>query len=246
MEINKIYNMDCFDGHDLIADESVDLIYTDLPYNQTKNKWDTPIDLNKLWADYKRIIKPKGTIILHAQGMFSAKLMMSNEKMWRYNLIWDKKLVSGFLNANRQPLRVHEDILIFYKKLGTYNPQFTEGDPLHSKGHSYKKKDGINNNYGEYNSKLEDTRKGSTKKFPKSILTYQKPKPPIHPTQKSLDLAENIIRQYSNEGDLILDSTTGSGTIPLACKNTNRNFIAFEMDESIFKICYNRVKDIEN
>ena len=243
LKVNKVYNIDCFEGHDKIDDESIDLIYTDLPYNQTKNKWDVSIDLNKLWEDYKRIIKPKGTIILHSQGIFSARLMMSNEKMWRYNLIWDKELVSGFLNANRQPLRVHEDILVFYKKLGTYNPQFTEGQPLHSKGHSYKNKKGTNNNYGEFDSTVDDYRKGSTKKYPKSILKFQKPKPPIHPTQKPLSLSEYIIKTYSNEGDLVLDSTTGSGTIPIACINNNRNYIAFEMNKDIYDMCLSRINE---
>lgn len=245
MEINKIYNIDCFEGHEMIDDKSIDLIYTDLPYNQTHNKWDCEIDLDKLWFDYKRMIKPNGIIVLHAQGMFSAKLMLSNEKWWKYNLVWSKLLVSGFLNANRQPLRSHEDILVFYNKPGTYNPQFTEGIPLHSKGKKYKDKECVNNNYGLYDSTKDDIRRGSTQKYPKSILEFQRPKPPIHPTEKPISLCENIINQYSNEGDLVLDSTTGSGTIPLACVNTKRNYVAFELEKEYYDISIKRIKNDE-
>ena len=231
IKLNEIYNIDCFEGHKLIDDKSIDLIYTDLPYGkQTKNKWDQPIDLEKLWIDYKRILKPKGNIVLHSQGMFTAKLMLSNEKWWKYNLVWNKKLVSGFLNANKRQLRSHEDILVFFEKLGTYNPIFEEGAPLHSKGSKYKIKDGTNHNYGYYDSTKEDTRAGSTQKYPKSILEFMRPKPPIHPTQKPIELAEYIVKTYSNENDIILDSTCGSGTIPVACVNTKRNWIAFETD----------------
>jgi site-specific DNA-methyltransferase (adenine-specific) len=227
----------------MIEDNSVDLIYTDLPYgNQTHNKWDKSINLEQLWIDYKRVLKPKGTVILHSQGMFTAKLMLSNERWWRYNLVWNKVLVSGFLNANRQMLRCHEDILVFYKKLGTFNPQFTTGCPLHSKGSKYKFKEGTNNNYGYYDSTKDDIRKGSTQKYPKSILNFIRPKNSIHPTQKSLELSEYIIKTYSNEGDLVLDSTSGSGTIPLACTNTNRNWIAFELDKTYFDLATKRIE----
>jgi len=238
LRINDIYNIDCLIGHNKIDDESIDLIYTDLPYGQTRNKWDSVIDLDKLWDDYKRIIKPNGIIILHAQGMFSAKLMLSNEKWWRYNIIWKKgERVSGFLNAKKQPLRNHEDILVFYGKgSGTYNPQFTVGAPLHGRGNLYKTKQGINNNYGKFDSTIDDNRKGTTEKYPKSIINFDRPHPPIHPTQKPIKLAEWIIKTYSNEGDIILDSTCGVGTIPLACQNLNRNYLGFEITENYYNI----------
>lgn len=246
MEINKLHNIDCFDGHKIIEDKSIDLIYTDLPYNNTKNSWDSAIDLDLIWSDYKRIIKPRGIIVLHAQGMFSAKLMLSNEKWWRYNIVWKKgDRVSGFLNANRQPLRNHEDILVFYPKPGTYNPQFTEGQPLHGKGTKYKTKDNTNNNYGYYDATKDDTRKGFTQKYPKSVLNFERPHPPIHPTQKPVELCEWIVKTYSNEGDLVLDSTSGSGSIPIACKNTNRNWIAFETDEEYFDLAEKRINSNE-
>ena len=179
--------------------------------------------------------------------MFSAKLMLSNEKWWRYNLVWKKgERTTGFLNAKKQPLRNHEDILIFYGKgSGTYNPQYTIGQPLHGKGNKYKTKDGKNNNYGKYDSKLDDVRKGSTQKYPKSILNFDRPHPPIHPTQKPLELAEWIIKTYSNEGDLVLDSTSGSGTIAIASEKLKRNYIAFETDENYYNICLERLSDLK-
>jgi len=239
---NKLHNIDCFEGHKLIEDKSIDLIYTDLPYGQTHNKWDCDIDLEQLWKDYKRILKPKGIIVLHGQGMFTANLMKSNEKWWRYNLVWKKgERTSGFLNSKRMPLRNHEDILIFYNKPGTYNPQFTKGQPLHGKGTKYKTKEGTNNNYGFYDGTKEDVRKGSTEKYPKSILNFDRPHPPIHPTQKPIELAEWIIKTYSNENDIILDSTSGSGTIPIACNNLKRNWIAFESDKKYFELANERI-----
>ena len=132
-----------------IPDKSVNLIICDLPYGRTKNEWDIPLDLKSLWVEYKRIIADNGVIILFADGMFMAELMQSNKKMWRYNLIWDKVLTTGFLNARRMPLRRHEEICVFYGKHATYNPQFTEGEPLHSKGIGYHYCFGITVNHFE-------------------------------------------------------------------------------------------------
>jgi len=244
IELNKLYNIDCFEGHNLIDDKSIDLIYTDLPYgtdHNTHNKWDCDIDLEKLWKDYKRILKPNGIIVLHGQGLFSAKLMVSNEKWWKYNIIWKKaERTTGFLNAKKQPLRNHEDILIFYNKPGTYNPQMVLGTPAHSRGTKGKL---INNNYGKYNFVEGESENGEWK-YPKSIITFDRPHPPIHPTQKPIELAEWIIKTYSNENDIILDSTSGSGTIPIACIKTNRRWIAFETDKNYFDMAYGRIKEI--
>jgi DNA modification methylase len=228
-----------------IDDKSVDMILADLPFGVTKNSKDIKIPMEPLWEQYNRIIKNNGAIVLFAQGMFTADLMKANIKMWRYNLIYNKgNGVSGFLNANRQHLRVHEDICVFYKKQPTYNPQFTEGEPLHGKGHKYLKKDGVNNNYGYYDTKTPETRKGSTQKFPKSVLNFNRPGPSIiaHPTEKPVDLCENLILTYTNLDELVLDNTCGAGSTCLAAKNTKRNFIGIENDLQWFNYSTQRVK----
>ena len=238
--MNYIKQGDCIELMKLIADKSVDMILCDLPYGVTKNKWDSVIPLESLWEQYKRIIKDRGVIVLTAQDKFSAKLMLSNEKLHRYNLVWDKQLTSGFLNANRMPLRVHEDILIFYKKLPTYNPQKVLGSKNHSKGNM---NTDINNNYGKY-GKVDNLDKLGDMKHPKSIISFQKPHPSkaLHPTQKPVALFEYLIKTYTNEGDLVLDNCVGSGTTNIACFNTNRRCIGMEMNEEYFKVAKKRLE----
>ena len=243
MELNKIYNEDCLEGMKRIPDKSVDLILCDLPYGKTKNKWDSTIPLDRLWESYERIIKDKGAIILFGQDTFTAKVMLSNEKLHRYNLIRDKVLTSGFLNANRMPLRSHEDIMVFYKKLPTYNPQKTLGNKNHSKGTPKKNQ---NNNYGEFDF-VDNAESLGDLKHPKSILTFEKPHPSksIHPTQKPIALMEWLIKTYTNEGDIVLDNCMGSGTTAIACVNTNRKFIGFELDKDYFDIANERIEKHE-
>lgn len=244
LETNKIYLEDCLVGMKSIDDKSIDCIICDLPYGQTQNKLDVIIPFEPLWEQYKRIIKDNGAIILFANGMFTAKLMLSNENMWRYNLIWKKgDRTSGFLNAKRMPMRNHEDICVFYKKLPTYNPQFRQGQPLHGKGHGVHKF--TNNNYGNF-YETEDTRAGSTEKYPISILTFDRPHPPIHPTQKPIELVEYLIKTYTNEGDLVLDNCIGSGTTALACLGTNRRFIGFENYKDYFDLANTRIEKFLN
>lgn len=248
MDINLIHG-DCLVEMQRIPDKSVNMVLCDLPYEvlnkSNKNaQWDRLLPFDKLWEQYERVIKDDGAIVLFAQGMFTAQLMMSNPKLWRYNLVWDKVLISGFLNAKRMPLRSHEDICVFYKELPTYNPQMQEGKPLHSKGSSYKEKELTNNCYGSLGV-TDDERKGSTDKYPTSIVRFQKPHPSIavHPTQKPVALLEYLIKTYSNEGDTILDNCVGSGSTMVACVNTKRNGIGIELDDNYFKIAQERVKE---
>lgn len=246
LELNTVHNMDCIFGMSLIPDKSIHMILCDLPFGTTKNKWDSIIPLDQLWEHYERIIRDDGIIILFGQDKFTARVMLSNEKMHRYNLIWHKgDRGSGFLNAKRMPLRNHEDIMIFYKKLPTYNPIFTEGRPLHGMGSKFKEGNLKNNNYGEFSSEKNPSanRAGDTKKYPKSVLFFNKPHPPIHPTQKPVALFEYLIKTFSNEGDIVLDNCMGSGTTAVACINTNRNFIGFENDteHGYFNILLERI-----
>lgn len=243
----KLIHGDCLTEMKLIPDASVDMILCDLPYGALNKgnkhaQCDKIIPFGPLWEQYERIIKDNGAIVLFAQGMFSAKLMMSNERLWRYNLIWDKVLTSGFLNAKKMPLRRHEDICVFYKNTPKYHPQMTEGEPLHGKGKSYKNKDLTNNCYGNI-SATEDVRKGCTEKYPTSILKFKKTHPSVsvHPTQKSVELCEWLIKTYTDEGETVLDNTMGSGSTGVACIRTNRKFIGIELNDEYFGIAQKRI-----
>ena len=241
MKLNTIYNEDCLEGMKRIPDGSIDMILCDLPYGTTRNKWDSIIPLEPLWEQYERVIKDNGAIVLTGQGLFSAELMLSNKKMYRYSLIWDKVLSSGFLNANRMPLRSHEDIMVFYKKLPQYNPQKTKGKPNNSKG---KPKQNENNNYGHFEF-VDNKDELGDMKHPKSIVTFEKPHPSIsiHPTQKPVALFEYLIKTYTNKGETVLDNCMGSGTTAIACLNTNRQYIGFELDETYHKLSLERIEN---
>ena len=240
----QIKQGDCLELMKEIPDKSIDMILCDLPYGTTQNKSDIIIPFDKLWNSYERIIKDNGAIVLFAQGVFYVDLINSNRKLFRYDLIWDKVLTSGFLNAKRMPLRQHEQIAVFYKKLPKYNPQFTSGKPLHSKGKTYKDKPIVNQNYGVFHT-ADDSRAGSTEKYPTSILKFQKPHPSIsvHRTQKSVELLEWLINTYTDEGETVLDNCMGSGSTGVACVNTNRNFIGYELDEKYFEIAEKRINE---
>lgn len=241
----KLLKGDCLDLMTKIADESIDMILCDLPYGTTaRNKWDVVIPFEVLWKQYNRIIKSNGAIVLFANGMFTSNLMQSNKKMWRYNLVWDKVLPSGFLNANRMPLRNHEDICVFYKKLPTYNPQMSKGNPCHSRGECIGKSQeefSRNTNYGKFNA----VQTNGDMKFPKSIITFQKPHPStaVHETQKPVELLEWLIKTYTNPNELVLDNCMGSGSTGVACVNTGRNFIGIEREQKYFDIAVNRIDD---
>ena len=242
----QLYHGDCLEVMDQLIKEGVvvDLVVCDPPYNVTINEVDQNVlDLEKMWDCLNQLVKPNGAVILFGQGKFTLKLMMSNLKNHRYNLIWDKVLTTGFLHANQMPLRCHEDICVFYKKLPTYNPQKSKGKQNHSKG---KPKQNRNNNYT--NVGFADNReKLGDMKHPKSILTFQKPHPSVavHPTQKPVELLEFLVKSYSNENETILDFTMGSGSTGVACLNTNRNFIGIELNDKYFEIAKNRIENHE-
>lgn len=230
-----------------IDDKSIDCIICDLPYevlnkSNENAKWDVVIPFDKLWEQYNRIIKDNGAILLFGQGMFTAQLMMSNSSMWRYNLIWKKgNRSTGFLNAKRMPLRNHEDIVVFYKKLPTYNPQKTVGAKNHSRG--YMKNEQKNQCYGKFDASLSEN-DFSGMKYPTSIIDVEKEHcKTFHPTQKPVELISYLIKTYTNEGDLVLDNCMGSGTTAIACIKENRNFIGFETNEEYFDKANKRIND---
>lgn len=226
-----------------LPDGSIDMVLCDLPYGVTQNPRDSPIPLALLWNQYKRIVKRNGAIMLFGQGKFFIELVESNREWYRYDLVWDKVSTTGFLNANRMPLRRHEQIAVFYDRLPTFNPQFTKGEPLHGKRKAYLKKEHPNHNYGKFRQ-TEDTRAGSTEKDPISILRYAKPHPSkaVHPTEKPVALLEYLIRTYTNAGGTVLDNCMGSGSCAVACIRSGRHYIGYELNEEYFKIAEERIK----
>ena len=237
IDLNKIYCVDCLDGMREIEDKSIDLVITDLPFGTTQNEWDTPIPFDSMWGQICRIKKENAAIIFFGSGMFTAELMASNKKLWKYNLIWEKgERATGFLNAHKMPLRSHEDIIVFYQSLPTYNPQFSRGNATHNGGAAVR----INNTYGGF-ERGEQQNYGN-QKFPKSVLKFDKPHPPIHPSEKPVKLCEYLIKTYSNENDVVLDFCMGSGTTAEAAIRTGRQFIGFEKEQSYFDAAQIRIK----
>ena len=234
IELNKIYNEDCLEGMKRIADKSVDMILADLPYGTTRNKWDSIIPLDLLWEQYNRIIKDNGAIVLTAQTPFDKVLGVSNLKCLKYEWIWQKTEATGFLNAKKMPLKNHENVLVFYKKQPTYNPQFTVGKP-----YSYKKDSISSDNYGD--SKGTDLIVNDGSRHPLTVQIFKKDKG-LHPTQKPVTLFEYLIQTYTNENETVLDNVMGSGTTAIAAINTNRNYIGFEMDTNYFNLANERIE----
>ena len=238
---------DCLELMKEIPSGSVDMILCDLPYGVTNNKWDKQIDLNKLWFEYKRVIKDKGTICLFGQGKFFADLINSNRSWYRYDLVWDKVFITGFLNANRMPLRRHEQIGVFYKKLPTYNPQFTLSDkPVSGKPFSVESKSQVNHNYGRF-IRRGCKSAGKWERYPTSILQYPRPNfsNVIHPTEKPAKLLEYLIKTYTQEGEIVLDNCMGCGSSIVACINTNRRYIGFELEQEYFDIAKERIEKVK-
>ena len=234
-----------------ILDGSIDMILCDLPYGVLNKgnkaaKWDSQIPFEPLWEQYERVIKDNGAIVLFGQGMFTAKLMMSNTKLWRYNLVWKKGgRCSGFLNAKRQPLRNHEDIIVFAKKQTIYNPQMRKCEP-HQRNHSRGKllNKGTNRCYGEFKDLPTII---SDEKYPLSVLDFKQDFPPVHPTQKPIALCEYLIKTYTDsDGATVLDNCMGSGSTCVAAINTGRNYIGFELDEGYFDIAKRRIEEAKS
>lgn len=233
IELNKIYNEDCLEGMKRIPDKSVDMILCDLPYGTTRNKWDSIIPLEPLWEQYKRVIKDNGAILLTAQTPFDKVLGVSNLKMLRYEWIWNKSSGTGHLNAKKMPMKNHENVLVFYKKLPTYNPQMTKGKP-------YTQKSGRASS--NYNPQERVTTINEGLRYPLTIQRFNNEKG-LHPTQKPVALFEYLIKTYTNKGETVLDNCMGSGTTAIACLNTGRQYIGFELDKKYFDIACQRLDE---
>ena len=241
MELNKIYHMDAFEGLKNIPAASVDMVLTDPPYGTTENKWDMPIDLEALWKELKRITKSNAPILMFSQMPFTAVAVMSNPKMFRYEWIAEKGNATGFLNANRMPLKAHENILVFYKKLPTYNPQMEKGEPY------IRGKSGGTRNYGNFRA-IEKINVDGTR-YPRDVIKgkWDSFVKTLHPTQKPAPLLEYLIETYTNKnGAVVLDPFMGSGTTAVAAINTGRNFIGFEREQDYFDIAQKRISEAQH
>lgn len=240
LEENKIINADCFNIMKNIKAESIDMIFVDLPYGTTKCKWDSILPLNKLWEEYTRIIKDRGAIIFTASQPFTSVLIMSNPELFRYCWVWEKSKATGYLNSKKMPLKAHEDICIFYKKLPVYNPQMVNGVP-YNKGEAHRPTDV----YGKQTKTLVKNDTGL--RYPRTVQYFKTAESEgevIHPTQKPVALIEYFIKTYTNENDLILDNTAGSFSTAVAAHNTKRRWIAIEKDKNFCILAKKRMEEI--
>ncbi len=231
--VNKVHCGDCLEIMEQIPNKSINMILCDLPYGTTQNKWDSVISLDRLWKQYERIIKDNGAIILTAQGVFTAKLTLSNEKLFKYKIVWEKSKSTNFLNAKKQPLRKHEDVCVFYKKQPIYNPQMRKGE-AYNKGI---RKDQLTGSYGDFKP-VEVKSNGG--RYPIDVVyfkTAESEGPVYHPTQKPVALGQYLIRTFTKSGDIILDNTCGSGSFLVSAVLEGRNFVGIEKntDVNLFK-----------
>ena len=242
--VNKVLEGDCLDIMPQLPDKSIDMILCDLPYGTTQNKWDSVIDLGRLWSEYKRIIKANGAIVLTAQGIFTAKLILSNEAWFKYKIVWIKSKSTNFLNAKKQPLRKHEDICVFYKKQPVYNPQMTAGE-------SYDKGTRKAQNTGSYGDFSPVHVRSNGGRYPNDVLfvpedegialqddflyfkTAESEGPVYHPTQKPVELGRYLVRTFTNPGDIVLDNACGSGSFLLSAALEGRRYIGIEKNEDV-------------
>ena len=231
----SLYLGDCLELLPTIAEGSVDMVLCDLPYGTTQNKWDSVLPLDRLWAEYWRVVKPNGAVVLTAQAPFDKVLGVSCLRYLKYEWIWSKRLATGHLNAKKQPMKAHENVLAFYRSQCTYNPQMAAGKP-------YTVKSGRQStNYG---AQVEVVTENSGDRYPRSILEFDHDRGVrTHPTQKPVALMEYLVRTYTNPGDLVLDNTMGSGTTGVACANTGRRFVGMEMDPGYFEIAASRIAE---
>lgn len=232
MRLNYIDNIDCLEGLKEIPDNSVDLVLTDPPYGTTRNNWDVAVRFDQLWPEIERVAKDEAAIIIFTQQPFTAQTVLSRPDLFRYEWIWEKQQGTGHLNAKKMPMKAHENILVFYRRLPIYNPQMRAG------GKPYTLKSGRgSSNYGQQESVVTVS---NGERYPLDILTFNSDKG-LHPTQKPQALIEYLIKTYSNPGAVVLDPFMGSGTTAAAAIQTCRNFIGFELDKQYHAIAMERI-----
>ena len=241
----KLLQGDCLELMKDIPDKSIDLILCDLPYGKTNCKWDIIIPFEPLWEQYKRIIKDSRAILLFGSEPFSSHLRLSNIKEYKYDIIWQKTQLTGHLNVKYQPLKSYENISVFYKKPPTYNPQKSYNNSrktatLQAKINCVKRENERDNIYKTQNI---DNCRGydSTERYPKDVICFAKDKTNMHPTQKPTALLEYLIKTYTNENDIVLDSCMGSGSTGEACLNSNRKFLGIEICENYYNTAVKRL-----
>ena len=236
-----LYKGDCLEVMKSIPDGSIDMVLTDPPYGTTACKWDSVIPFEPMWEQLKRVTKKNGAIVMTASQPFTSVLVASNLKMFKYCWVWEKSKASNFLQAKKQPLKNHEDVVVFSKEKVPYNPQFTDGE-------AYTPRPGKKITEVYNPSRDHMFRNGSGgKRYPKSIQYFKTSEAEgkvFHPTQKPVALMEYLIKTYTNENETVLDFTMGSGTTGVACKNLNRNFIGIELDETYFNIAKKRIGEV--
>ncbi len=239
--INKVIKGDCLQVMEEIPAKSIDMILCDLPYGTTQNHWDSVIPIDQLWSHYERIIKDKGVIALTGQGLFTANLMLSNPKLFKYKITWVKSKPTNFLNAKKQPLRKHEDICIFYKSQPTYIPQMTYGEP-YNKGF---RKDQFTGSYGDF--KTVEV-KSNGERYPTDVIYFKTAESEgqvYHPTQKPVELGRYLIRTFTKEGEIVLDNTCGSGSFLVSAVLEGRKFIGIEKNKDVYLFKKHKVDYIE-
>jgi DNA modification methylase len=232
-----LYHDDCLSLMPLLG-QTFDMVLADPPYGTTRNHWDRELPNKLLWASYDLVTTARTPVVLFASGSFGARLIVDNLSRYRYTLIWEKQSVTGFLNAKRQPLRSHEDIVVFYAKQPVYNPQMVmTGKKSHSRG---KRVDRTVNHYGAFNNtEVPAEQQGQ---YPRSVLSYPRPKEGLHPNQKPLDLCRWLIRTYTNPGDIVLDNTAGSCTTLLAAALEGRRAVGIETHEEYCETAASRLQ----
>lgn len=238
---NKVIEGDCLEVMKEIPSKSIDMILCDLPYGTTQNHWDSVIPLDQLWNHYERIIKDNGVIALTGQGLFTANLMLSNPRLFKYKITWVKSKPTNFLNAKKQPLRKHEDVCIFYKNQPAYNPQMTYGEP-YNKGF---RKDQLTGSYGDF--KTVEV-KSNGERYPTDVIYFKTAESEgevYHPTQKPVELGRYLIRTFTKAGDVVLDNTCGSGSFLVSAVLEGRKFVGIEKNQEVYRFKKHKVDYVE-